>query len=143
MRDQERQVEAYKGEILRGDIAMRIMSTEELKAKLDRGDEFKLIMTLDRQAFDHMHIPGSLHFSSIHQAAKQLLDPDYEIVVYCSHELCSSSINAYLILRSYGFKNIYRYAGGLAEWQEAGYPLEGNAVDSPVEIELPMQATPQ
>ncbi len=120
---------------------MRIMSKEELKAKLDRGDEFKLIMTLDRQAFDNMHIPGSLHFSSIHQAM-QYLNPDDEIIVYCSHELCSSSINAYLILRSYGFKNIYRYAGGLAEWQEAGYPLQGNAVNT-VEVELPMQAVPQ
>jgi rhodanese-related sulfurtransferase len=120
-----------------GGTAMKVISREELKAKLDRGDDFKLIMTLDRQAFDRAHIPGSLHFNSIHEAAEQL-DPDDEIVVYCAHELCASSINAYATLRNNGFKNIYRFAGGLTEWQDAGYPLEGNTVESHVELRQPV-----
>ena len=116
---------------------MRVISREELKAKLDRGDDFKLIMTLDRQAFDRAHIPGSLHLNSIYEAAQQL-DPDDEIVVYCAHELCTSSLNAYFKLRNNGFKNVYRFTGGLAEWQDAGYPLEGNTVEDPVELQQPV-----
>jgi rhodanese-related sulfurtransferase len=27
-----------------------------------------------------------------------------------------------------GYKNVRRYAGGIQEWEEAGYPLEGSFV---------------
>lgn len=107
---------------------MRIMSRDELKAKLDRGDTFKLYMTLDRQAFEQSHIPGSIHLANIDEEATHL-SPDDEIVVYCANPACSSSINAYRMLCKLGFKNLYRYAGGLQEWHDAGYPLIGDLVD--------------
>ena len=37
---------------------IRTISRDELKAKLDRGDDFKLIMALNRWAYDAKHIPG-------------------------------------------------------------------------------------
>jgi rhodanese-related sulfurtransferase len=103
---------------------IRIMSREELKEKLDRGDRFKLYMTLDRRAFDQSHIPGSLHLHDMAEVAASL-KPDEEIVVYCANPACTSSINAYRRLRRWGFTNLYRYAGGLEEWRNAGYPLVG------------------
>jgi rhodanese-related sulfurtransferase len=109
---------------------MNIMKREELKVKLDRGDDVKLIMALGRRAYENMHIPGSLNFASMLEAVNNL-HPDDEVVVYCSNPACAASINAYRILVSYGFKRVYRYAGGLAEWQEAGYPLEGLMVQPP------------
>lgn len=103
---------------------MKIISREELKEKLDRGDDVKLIMALDRQAFHNMHIPGSLHFDQLYEALS-VLERDDEIVVYCSNPHCAASVHAYHVLASYGFTNLARYAGGLAEWQDAGYPLAG------------------
>jgi rhodanese-related sulfurtransferase len=103
---------------------MKIMNRETLKEKLDRGDNFKLYMTLGWRAFEYSHIPGSIHLNNV-AAEAATLSPDEEIVVYCSHPLCSSSINAYKQFDGLGFKNFYRYAGGLMEWQDAGYPLEG------------------
>lgn len=103
---------------------MNIMSREELKMKLDRGENVKLIMTLDRQAYEKMHIPGSLHFPNILDALKAL-DVEDEVIVYCSNPKCPVSIHAYYVLARHGFRRLFRYAGGLAEWQEAGYPLEG------------------
>ena len=35
----------------------------------------------------------------------------------------------YQILERNGYKKIRRYAGGLQDWEEAGYPLEGSLVD--------------
>jgi len=101
---------------------MRIISREELKHKLDRGDKFNLYMTLDRSAYERSHIPGSAHMDSITEVAATL-SPEEEIVVYCANPACSSSINAYKMLRSLGCQNLYRYAGGLQEWQDAGYEL--------------------
>ena len=106
---------------------MKTIDRKELKAKLDRGDNFKLVMTMDDYAYDHMHIPGSLHFNNMVEALKQL-KPDDEVVLYCSTKWCHDSINAYLILQDNGFDKIYRYPGGLEDWEKAHYPLEGDMV---------------
>ena len=106
---------------------MKVISTEQLKYKLDSGDNFKLVMTMNQWAYDHMHIPGSLHFNNLSEAIAQLT-PNDEIVVYCSTKWCHESIDAYLVLRNQGFKKLYRYAGGLEAWLDAHYPLEGDLV---------------
>jgi rhodanese-related sulfurtransferase len=106
---------------------MKLINAQELKAKLDRGDDVRLVMALDRQAYDRLHIPSSLHFDDVEEAVKQL-DPHDEVIVYCSNPLCSASVHAYMLLHSRGFNNLYRFAGGLEEWSEAGYPLEGSLV---------------
>jgi rhodanese-related sulfurtransferase len=97
---------------------------EELKAKLDRGDDFKLIMALNRWAFDAKHIPGSIHFDAPEElyAAVQ---PDDEVVVYCSNVDCLSSVALYRDLVRRGYRNVRRYSGGLLDWEDAGLPLEG------------------
>ena len=106
---------------------MKIISREHLKNKIDRGDNFKLVMTMNQWAYDHMHIPGSLHFNNPHEAMAQLR-PDDEIVVYSSTKWCHRSIRAYLVLRSQGFTKLFLYPGGLEEWLNAHYPLEGDLV---------------
>jgi rhodanese-related sulfurtransferase len=103
---------------------IRTISREELKGKLDRGDDFKLIMALNRWAFDAKHIPCSLHFDTpdeLYAAVK----PDDEVVVYCSHVDCLSSVALYRDLVRRGYRNVHRYAGGLLGWEDAGLPLEG------------------
>ena len=104
---------------------MKTITREELKARLDRGEDLKLVMTMSDAAYDWLHIPGSLHFERASDIVEQL-DRGDEIVVYCSNPLCYYSIQAYHLLRSRGFTRVARYAGGLLDWQEAGYPLEGS-----------------
>lgn len=106
---------------------MNLISQEELKEKLDRGDNFKLVMVLGDWAFRAQHIPGSINISRMDEAEKQL-DRGEEIVVYCSDPTCIASQAAYKTLERKGYKNIRRYAGGLAEWSAAGLPLEGEAI---------------
>ena len=108
---------------------MNVISREELKEKLDRGDDFKLVMTLGDWAYRLSHIPGSINVSSFEKAEEllQSVKPDDEIVVYCSDPLCIASQAGYRYLKELGYKNVRRYAGGLSDWQAAGYPLEGDA----------------
>lgn len=105
---------------------MNLISRDELKSKLDRGDDFKLVMTLAEWAFETSHIPGSINVTSTEQA-EALLDRDDEIVVYCSDPLCIASQAAYRFLTANGYEDVRRYAGGLSDWQASGYPLEGLA----------------
>lgn len=106
---------------------MKTIGREELKAKLDRGDDFKLVMTLSEWAFEAQHIPGSINVTKPADVLRYL-KPDDEVVVYCSNENCIASQIAYRILNESGYQNIRRYAGGLVDWQEAGYPLEGTGL---------------
>jgi rhodanese-related sulfurtransferase len=109
---------------------MNLISREELKGKLDRGDQFVLVNALGEWAFRAKRIPGSIHYSSPEEAL-QSLKPDQEIVVYCSNPDCPASIYAYRVLEMRGYQHLWRYAGGLEDWEKAGYPLEGEMIASP------------
>ena len=103
---------------------IQTISRDELKAKLDRGEPLKLIMALNRWAFDAKHIPGSVHFDSPDQLYAAV-HPEDEVVVYCSEVDCLSSVAMYRDLVARGYRNVRRYAGGLLDWEDAGLPLEG------------------
>lgn len=107
-----------------GTEPVRTIEREELKTKLDRGDAFKLIMALNRWAYDAKHIPGSLHFDTPDELYAAVLATD-EVVVYCSHRDCLSSVAVYRDLVRRGYQNVRRYSGGLLDWEDAGLPLEG------------------
>jgi rhodanese-related sulfurtransferase len=105
-------------------ITMKLICREELKEKLDKGEDVKLVFVLGEWQYRAKHIPGSLNLYTLEEALK-LFDQDDEIVVYCSNEACHASFVAYHFLLHHGFKNVRRYVGGLQEWEDAGYPLEG------------------
>ena len=108
-------------------VSMNLIAREELKKKLDRRDNFKLVNALGEWAFDAKHIPGSINISKIEDARK-ILDPDDEIVIYCSNPSCIASIIGYQLLTKMGYSKVKRYAGGIVDWEQAGYPLEGDLV---------------
>lgn len=104
------------------------ISRHDLKAKLDAGEDFTLLMTLHLWAYEAMHIPGSEHFDPRGEGFGSLAKDD-EIVVYCSDEACIASQFVYRRLVDEGYTNVRRYAGGLSEWHAAGYPVEGTAAE--------------
>jgi rhodanese-related sulfurtransferase len=108
---------------------MRLISAQALKEKLDHGDPLKLVNALGEWEYRAAHIPGSLHFATPEETLREL-GRDDEIVVHCSNPSCMASVALYQFLERNGYRNLRRFAGGLQEWQEAGYPLEGTMVDS-------------
>lgn len=105
------------------DYEIKTIERDELKAKLDNGDDFRLVMTLNEWAYKAERIPGSIRFESIEHAL-EVLDPDDDIVVYCSDHACVASKYAYRGLMEAGYKHVRRYEGGLSDWDEAGYLFE-------------------
>jgi rhodanese-related sulfurtransferase len=64
------------------------ISTEDLKAKLDRKEGIKLVETLAPERYREAHIPGSLNIppERIKELAPQLLpSKDAEIITYCAN----------------------------------------------------------
>jgi rhodanese-related sulfurtransferase len=114
---------------------MKLITREELRRKMERGDEFKLVMTLSALAYRAKHIPSSYYFETIGEALAAL-DRTEEIIVYCADVNCAASIYAYRHLERAGYTRVRRYAGGIADWEQAGYPLEPGPVDPTIDRSL-------
>ena len=66
---------------------MKTISREELKGKMDRGEAFTLVETLQEVAYRHEHLPGAINLppDRVRELAPRLLpDKGAEIIVYCS-----------------------------------------------------------
>ena len=106
---------------------VRVIDAHDLKERLDRGDDFKLVNALGEWEFRAKHIPGSLHLPKVEDAIAAL-KPDDDIVVYCSNPSCLASLMMYRELEKRGYKNVRRFEGGIVGWEDAGFPLEGEWV---------------
>lgn len=91
------------------------ISSQELKARLDRGDRPVLLdvrqdwETRLCRLTDALHIP----IEEIEVRAEEL-NPDDEIVVYCHQGVRSAAVAAYL--RERGFARAANLTGGLDHW---------------------------
>jgi rhodanese-related sulfurtransferase len=104
-----------------------LIGCEELKEKLERGDDFKLVMVLGEWEYRAKRIPGSIRVSSPEEGL-DTLDPDDEIVLYDSGPACPASRMACRFLKAHGYGRVRLYTAGLEEWESAGYRLEGEGV---------------
>jgi rhodanese-related sulfurtransferase len=90
--------------------------------------QFVIVNDLEKEFYDDCHIPGSIHlpFGSVKAYAEKNWDKENtEIIIHCSNYQCSASgIEAKELIEA-GFKKVYAYEGGTAEWYQAGYPVEG------------------
>jgi rhodanese-related sulfurtransferase len=102
---------------------MNLISREELREKLESGADIQLVMALPAHAYYAKRIPGSRHFETVGEALASL-DRCHEIVVYCATVYCAASIYAYRLLEREGYTRVSRYAGGIDDWEAAGYPVE-------------------
>ena len=104
----------------------KTIDREELKKKMGNGENFTLVDVLSEDQYDKSHIKGAINIplEKIGRKAENKLNKEEEIVVYCSDKNCSASPNAAKKLESLGFKNVYDYEEGKADWKKAGYPME-------------------
>ena len=64
------------------------ITRQELKEKIDRGDDFELVETLSPTAYNHAHLPGARNLppDEVAKLAPHLLPNKWaEIVVYCAN----------------------------------------------------------
>ena len=93
------------------------VSPEQLKARLDRGDD---VVVVDlRQAWEHHagHIPGALSLF-IEEIPLRLseLPADVDMVLQCWHGHSSLDVAAYMIQQGWPASRIASLSGGMAGW---------------------------
>jgi thiosulfate/3-mercaptopyruvate sulfurtransferase len=139
----EKEAEAVKlvREVQRG--GYDLVTTEELKAWIDSGKDMVIVDTMPYEAsYKKQHVPGAGQFlfpipdmnawntaetdGKTQEDFKKLLggDKDKTIVIYCGFVKCTRSHNGAAWAVKLGYKNVYRYSGGVFAWKGAGFPIE-------------------
>jgi rhodanese-related sulfurtransferase len=110
---------------------MNVISTEELKKKIDEKEAYCLIDVLSPESFEARRIPSARNVRKgpdfVERFEKEIgAAKEAEIIVYCSSETCTASGAMGALLEQAGYANVLHYRDGLAGWQRAGYPcMEG------------------
>ena len=143
----EKEVEKEAGavklirEVQRGGYGL--VTTGELKKWIDGGKEMVIVDTMPYEdSYKKMHVPGAVQFlfpipdmdawdtteteGKTQDDFNQLLgsDKDKTIVIYCGFVKCTRSHNGAAWAVKLGYKNVFRYSGGVFAWKGAKYPLE-------------------
>jgi len=111
-------------------------SNDELKAKMDNGEDILLLDVRESSEHEQGHLPGAMLIPrGIIEAAA---DPSYpkhvpelvnardrQVILYCATGGRSAMATA--VLQMMGFKNVISLSGGFAEWSKAGLPVTTEA----------------
>jgi len=94
-----------------------------------RRDNIYILDASTEDGYREGHIPGAIlfdfyQFESFADRVLPLIDPDAEIIVYCSSPFCDSSSFLATELYSMGYLNIYLYKDGFLNWKNEGLPVE-------------------
>ncbi|MGA2923252.1 MAG: rhodanese-like domain-containing protein [Candidatus Sulfotelmatobacter sp.] len=92
------------------------ITPEEVKAKLDQGEEFTLLDVREPWEFATAHMEGAklIPMGDVPARAHQELDPEDHIVVICHHGVRSMNVTAWL--RQQGFEKAQSMRGGIDSW---------------------------
>jgi rhodanese-related sulfurtransferase len=103
---------------------MKTIDYQTLIEKMQNNNaKVTLLNALEPSPIRRLQIPHSLNISRVRDIEHELSKDD-DIVVYCSDTVCNQSINLYHQLEHLGFKNVFRYPGGLRDWHRNGQALE-------------------
>lgn len=119
-----------------------LITVSELKQMKDTGKDMVIVDTMPfEDSYKKAHIPGAKQFlfpiplmekwdnaetnGKTEQDFAALLGPDKEkmIVIYCGFVKCTRSHNGALWAKKLGYKNVYRFPGGIFAWKGAGYDV--------------------
>ncbi|MDA8124117.1 MAG: rhodanese-like domain-containing protein [Deltaproteobacteria bacterium] len=114
-----------------------LVDTETLNKWLTEKKALVLIDTMPKEDFAKVRIKGAVN-GPMPKTEKEITpydkktlldaagaDKEKTIVVYCGFTACRRSHWGAKILTEEGYKNVYRYPGGIVGWMEYRYPLDG------------------
>jgi len=101
------------------------LSIEEVKAKLEGGEKFRLIDVREGEEYARGHLPGaeSLCKGIIERDIEEKVpDAETPVVLYCGGGFRSALAGDNL--KKMGYKKVWSMWGGWRAWSEAKFPTE-------------------
>ncbi len=111
--------------------AAQLISRHEIKAKLDEKRAFLLVDVLPAEFYEEVHLPGAVNdcvynVTFLDQMRELVPDKDTPIILYGSGPKNLASTTAAEKLLTAGYLQVYDYRGGIEDWRDAGFSVEGN-----------------
>ncbi len=112
-------------------LSIKEISIDEVKQKLDCGEEFALVDVREESEFAKDHLPGAIHLG------KGVIERDIEgrvpdlntpLVLYCGGGFRSAM--AADNLQKMGYTKVLSMDGGIRGWREKGLPLTRETASS-------------
>lgn len=107
---------------------VEILSKEQVLQHIKQGTA-AVVNVLGKSDYDRVHIKGSVSipFDMLEAGELEALQGQKTVITYCKGYTCGASLTAARLLNEMGLKAM-AYEGGLQEWKESGFPLEGTSV---------------
>ncbi|MGL4423333.1 MAG: rhodanese-like domain-containing protein [Gemmataceae bacterium] len=93
------------------------MSVNDLKARLDAGEQVYLVDVRNENEWAYCHLPGAVHLplGELSQRLEEVVPPpNATLVVYCHHGV--RSLSGAAILQQAGHPNAMSLQGGIEAW---------------------------
>ncbi len=103
---------------------VRETTVDDIKTRIDRGEQFVLIDVREESEYAKDHLPGSIHLGKgiiERDIETRVPDPNSLMILYCGGGFRSAL--AADNLQKMGYKNVISMDGGIREWREKNYPL--------------------
>jgi rhodanese-related sulfurtransferase len=100
------------------------ISIDDVKKKLDRGENFLLVDVREESEYAADHLPGAVHLGKgiiERDIENRVPDPATPLVLYCGGGFRSAM--AADNLQKMGYTNVLSMEGGIRGWRERAFPL--------------------
>ena len=96
------------------------VTKDEVRLLIRARTQLKIVDVLSREHYEKGHLPGaiSLPFKEIDESAKDMLDHNDLIIVYCANYECTASTRAAEKLVRMGYKHVLDYKGGFEDYND-------------------------
>ena len=103
---------------------IRETTVDDVKARLDRGDNFLLVDVREENEYAKDHLPKAIHLGKgiiERDIEERVPDPATPVVLYCGGGYRSAL--AADNLQKMGYTNVLSMDGGIRGWREKNFPL--------------------
>lgn len=119
---------------MESNISNNKLTPDKLDEWINQGRSLYLIHVLPADHFEQAHLPGALQASvyevSFLDQIKEIVPSKKKtIVVYGASARSSDAVKAAEKLVGDGYAEVFWLDGGIEDWQQAGYPVEGKSPD--------------
>lgn len=120
-------------------MEIKKISKEDLKSRLDAGENILLVDVLPPEYYGEEHIAGAKNapvyeINFLEHVEKLTNDKSQRIVLYSEDPKSLATEDAAIKLIDSGYENVETFPGGLSEWKKAGWGIESG---QPVEMVAP------
>lgn len=106
---------------------MQKTTRDDLRSRLEDNDRFTLIEVLEPTAYESHHLPRAVNIPLDDEfeakVERVVTDKGEPIIVYCESARSGDSNAAAHRLEAMGYRQVFDYEGGKADWRRAGLAL--------------------